>query len=108
MHDSALLGNITTQHDDTTIRLTWEARQIHLIDYFEIHCFYTIKNTKHVAQSIVLVAGNSSTEINSVAQTTHNCCVSAVLDIYSYHMTICTEVTTSAPAGHPLPVETTM
>ena len=51
----ALIENITTSHDDTTVVLHWNPVLEHVISHFDIECFYTKQNTKHSAQSTVAI-----------------------------------------------------
>ena len=93
----ALIENIITSHDDTTVVLHWNPVLEHVISHFDIECFYTKQNTKHSAQSTVF-RDNFTAQLSGLTPSTfYKCCVSAILQRYS--STTCTQFNTSASSS---------
>lgn len=77
------------------MKLNWNPVFNYSINYFMTDCSFEEFNTKLIAQSVVL-PGNFTTQLSALnPSTTYNCCVSAVLEMYS--STTCIQVSTSTP-----------
>ena len=92
-YDVALIKNITTSYDDTTVTLHWNPVLDYFVSHFEIECSFINQNTKHSAQSTALWDNYTAQLSGLTASTSYNCCVSAVLERYS--STTCTQINTN-------------